>query len=760
MTDTTLRLGRIVILTLYLLLAIGYSVITPPFEASDELWHYPMVKVLADNGLAIPVQVPGVETAWRQEGSQPPLYYMAAALLTGWIDTGDMDAVRRQNPHADIGVVHPDGNINMMIHPPDGYPFPWQGTILALQIARLFSIVLGAGTVWVTFALARALFPDRPAIILAAGALTAFLPMFLFIAGSVNNDNLSTFIGNLLTLLVVRLLRAETRPSISAYVLLGVTAGAGMLAKFNIGFMLPLIALALLLISIRLRTLQPLLVGGLISGGLTIAIAAWWYVRNLTLYGDPTGLNVFLDIVGRRAIPANLAQIWAERGSFMAAFWGFFGGVNVPMPDAVYAIFDAIALVGVGGGVLYCIVRVSRARVTTDALRRALPYVFTLLWIGINLLSYARWTSETPASQGRLMFGALSAIMIWLAVGLAAWLPRRVTAIVLVVAGVWFAGVAVAAPFAIIRPAYTLPEQAFITPDAPVLAEFTAPDGGSIALLRAEGVTPAAAPDEYVFLDLTWRVDAPFSRNWSVFVHLVTEDNVIIAQRDIYPGAGRLALSDLSAGRAWDERLAVRVPGNAYAPQNARIDLGWYHLPTGERMAGGVESIYTVGETQIIPRPGMSDVPNPSSIVFGGLIEMVGYSLSDLSPRAGESTTLTLYWRALAPIERDYIVFAHIIDPTSLAIYAGSDAQPAGWTRPTSSWSPGEIVEDTHVLTLHPDTPPVPGIYELEIGLYLNPGDGTFPRLRVFTPDGGMANDYAYLSRVRVLPRAESEDVR
>ena len=86
-------------------------------EASDELWHYPMVKYLADHR-ALPVQEPGVETAWRQEGSQPPLYYALAAALTAWIDTSDLDEVRRLNPHADNGKITEDGNINLIVHAP------------------------------------------------------------------------------------------------------------------------------------------------------------------------------------------------------------------------------------------------------------------------------------------------------------------------------------------------------------------------------------------------------------------------------------------------------------------------------------------------------------------------------------------------------------------------------------------------------------------------------------------------------------------
>jgi len=751
----TLARWRTAIIAFYVVLATIYSLITPPFEASDELWHYPMVAYLADNGLALPPQTPGVASAWRQEGSQPPLYYMAAAILTAWIDTSDMDSIRRQNPHADIGVVHPDGNINMMIHPPDA--LPWRGTLLALVLARFLSIALGAATVWVTFTLARALFPDRPEVILGAAVLNACLPMFLFIAGSVNNDNLSTLIGNLLTLQVVRLLRVERPPRWTTYAVIGVTAGAGLLAKFNIGFMLPIVAVSLAIIAWRTRAWRPLIVGGAISGGLTIVIAGWWYLRNFQLYGDPTGLETFLDIVGRRAIPANLAQIWAERSSFMQAFWGFFGGVNLPLPAWVYAVFDGIALIGMAGGVVYFALKVARAPLSPDTIRRALPYAMTLAWIGINLLSYARWTSETPASQGRLMFGALSSILIWLVVGMTTWAPIRWRGALLTPVVGWFAGVALLAPFAVIAPAYALPEQLIPLDDATPIASFAAPDGGQLSLISAAVITDTASPDDYIFLDLTWRVDDVFARDWSLFVHLVTADDVIIGQRDIYPGAGKLATRDLPPGRAWHEQIAVRVPPNAYAPQSVTVAIGLYHLPTGERsiVNQAPATTFTIGDAQIAPRASTFDVPNPSSINFGGLIELVGYHLDDLSPRAGDSTALTLYWREIAPIDRDYIVFAHIVDPASMTLYAGSDAQPADWSRPTTTWTRGEIIEDKHVLTLDTETPVTPGIYELEIGLYLNPSDGTFPRLRVVTADGGMANDYAYLSRVRVLPRGQ-----
>jgi hypothetical protein len=127
-----------ILLIAYLLLASAYSIITPLFEASDELWHYPTVKYIADHGLQLPIQDPNVQTAWRQEGSQPPLHYMISAVLTFWIDTSDFEQVRNLNPHSDIGIIVPDGNANMAIHDPAVESFPRRGTVLAVNIVRLF----------------------------------------------------------------------------------------------------------------------------------------------------------------------------------------------------------------------------------------------------------------------------------------------------------------------------------------------------------------------------------------------------------------------------------------------------------------------------------------------------------------------------------------------------------------------------------------------------------------------------------------------
>ena len=190
------------ILLLFVVLGVTYALLTPAFEASDELWHYPMVRHLAD-GNSLPVQVfdPALAGPWKQEASQPPLYYYTAAALTFWIDTADMPEVRRENPHVDNGLITADGNINLVVHDPQAND--WQGTLLALRIVRLFSVLLGTITVYLTYRIAGAAAPGRPEIALGAAAINAFLPMFLFISGAVNNDNLAIMLSSLALLLMI-----------------------------------------------------------------------------------------------------------------------------------------------------------------------------------------------------------------------------------------------------------------------------------------------------------------------------------------------------------------------------------------------------------------------------------------------------------------------------------------------------------------------------------------------------------------------------
>ena len=73
----------------------------------------------------------------------------------------------------------------------------------------------------------------------------------------------------------------------------------------------------------------------------------------------------------------------------------------------------------------------------------------------------------------------------------------------------------------------------------------------------------------------------------------------------------------------------------------------------------------------------------------------------------------------------------HLLGPEG-GLWAQSDGEPAGWTRPTTGWAAGEVVLDARTLDLPHDAPP--GAYSLVAGLY-DPDTGE----RLTLPDGTTA---------------------
>ena len=367
------RLILRLILVLFAALATTYALVVPPFEASDELWHYPLVRHLAD-GNPLPVQVtdPAEAGPWKQQASQPPLYYYLGAAATFWIDTADMDTVRWLNPHVDNGVITSDGNVNLAIHDPALNP--WQGTLLAVTVVRLLSVLLGCAAVYLTYRLAQLIVPDRPELALGATAVLAFLPMFVFISGAVNSDNLIIPLAALACWLMIdAVVRPQPGRRIRRFLAIGVVSGLAALSKIP-GVALLALALGTAYIVAWIDGDRPLSPSGLLRSGRraallfisaalpAAAIAGWWYVRNVVLYGDWNGWSAFIAVLGQRAHPASLAQLWDERWGFMLSFWGLFGGVNVPLPTWIYHLLNGVLLAALPGGVLFAVQRLRAVR--------------------------------------------------------------------------------------------------------------------------------------------------------------------------------------------------------------------------------------------------------------------------------------------------------------------------------------------------------------------------------------------------------------
>ena len=797
------RAGVALVIGIFVLLAGLYSIVVPPFETPDEIWHYAFVQHLA-SGKGLPVSEPNSPALWRQQGVQAPGYYLAAAALTAAFDQDDFPAIYgRANPHAAIGQPDATANRNFLIHHADE-AWPWHGSILGLHITRFFSVLLAAVTLWATCRTLVLITDRRWALI--GTALVGFIPQFIFISAAASNDNAINALAALvlwrLVALVVAPPEAENqteslssrhpecsaidggptsqqshtlrsrstqgaqsgfwlgskypRRDLGAALALGCLLGLALLSKLSALGLVALTGLALLLSAWRARSWRTLIVSSLGVGLPALAIAGWWYGRNWALYRDPLAWNIWRANILLRLFPAGWRTVIAELGSLERSFWGLFGWLNVPYPAWVYGAFRVLAI-GLALGLLlhvarWLIVLARRNRPPFDW-RWAGGWLL-ILWLGLLAFSWVRFMRIAPAAQGRYFFPAAPSLALLLILALGGYrllrLPERaVVRLGWTIAAALFL-LSVMTPFWIIQPAYRPTAAAEVAGRPAVRAEL----GNQIAILGVSAEPAQLNPGETANVTVVWQALTPMRDDYSVFVHLVNEEGLTIAQADTMPGGGLLPTSQWTPGQTRAERYRVTIPPAAYTPDHGHWAVGLYDSKTGRRLPVSLDSAdptlaaqvddesLRFGAAEIASLPG--EVPNRIMADFADNVTLAGYNFGSRSIRAGEPFTVTLFWQARGPVTGDYTTFAHLLD-AGFGTFGGHDGVPQP---PTNAWQPGSIVTDTHAFPVSSDA--APGFYQVEVSLYTRPD---FDRLGLARAPGAEGADRLLLGPVRVIKK-------
>jgi 4-amino-4-deoxy-L-arabinose transferase-like glycosyltransferase len=686
-------------LVAFVLLGLLYAYAVPIWESPDEWNHFGMAHFInLTGGLAVQEVGKPNPYGYGQQGSQPPLYYIVAAALIAPFDRSDYDAVLLRNPHAIIGKPAETGNKNSMLHD-QLYPPPLHGTALAVYVVRLFSLALGAVTVAAVYASARLLAPERPGVALLAAGLTAFNPQFIFISASVNNDNLVTALSSVTVWQMLVMLRDgfSTRRSF----LLGMLIALASLSKLSGLILLPVVGLAALWVAYRRRDWRGLLIFSAAVGGIWAALAGWWYVRNIVLYGELFGTQRMLDIFGRRPPPPLQKMLTEEFEGLRISYWGLFGWFNVFTWPPFYRIMDALALVG-AVGVLALLWRSRR-----DA-EKLLRLGLLLLFLTLGAGSLIAWTMQTAASQGRLLFPFIVAGSGLLALGLS---TLRIPAPVIVAPlGVF----ALAVPFITLIPEYAPPAPLDALPPSatPVYTRF-----GDVELLGYETPLERYGPGDLVPVTLYWKPLRQSDLDYSMFIRLLNPADEIVAQVPSYPGYGSLRTTRWQPGVIYPDHYRVRLSQRLEGQYGLRLYTGWWKFPEGFSVdptdregqptspAIFPAGAFASGDDRAITVTKMVD-----PVDFGGVIRLVGYTLED--------NWLRLLWEATGSMAEDYTVLVQALSaPYQVAgqnvIVAQGDAPPR---LPTRYWRLGERFVTEHIIS--PKEGAEAGQYPLYVGWY------------------------------------------
>jgi hypothetical protein len=421
--------------------------------------------------------------------------------------------------------------------------------------------------------------------------------------------------------------------------------------------------------------------------------------------------------------------------------------LNVAFPVWVYRGFRWLE-VAIAIGWVGAVIRLWRQRRRPFPVGAATPL---LLWLVILAVSWLRFMRVAPAAQGRYFFPALATLALLLLAALGALPSRWRLPVGWAMAAVPIGLSLIAAPL-VIAPAYRPPSDAIevAAQAVPLRVDL---DGQ----MRIVGVMAEPAhlhPGDEARVGIVWQALTRPAADYSVFVHLVDEEGVIVAQVDTMPGGGLLPTSQWQPGQKRSEFYRVVIPATAYTPTRAYWLVGLYEYASGRRLPPlWVEQPRSSADMDLIANglafgnvmitPISDDRPNPVDIAFLDNISLVGYRYSHRQLRPGDRFVVELYWQARGPVTRDYTVFVHLLDEHERT-FGGEDRPPVP---PTRAWQPGAIVTVRHTLTVAADAPP--GLYQVEIGLY-TPED--LQRLPLREAPGAEGADRILFRHVRVVP--------
>lgn len=705
-----IRHARLPLTVAFVLLAIPYAVAAPIFEKNDESLHFAFARHLALGG-DLPIQRPGEDTAWRQIGSQPPLYYALASFPLRLFATSDFERERQPNQSPQYDPYAP-GNKNVLIITPEKRAFGWRNTTLAALALRLLGIAAGAVTVWMSWAIAETIAQRLPVAALAT-AITAFNPMLLSVSTAISNDGLVIALSSVALWLIAQCVMSGA--TWRRTVLIGVLIGLASLSKVSGAVLLPVAVLAALTDSIAWR--QRWLHAGAIIG-LWMLIAGWWFVRNQALYGDLTGTAAMAAIAGARQL--GLADVAGEFQGLRMSYLAMFGHFNIPASDVVYVLWDAL-LIACGLGLIVHVARGLRLGAHKS------PYWRALGLIGLHLLltlaALVRWTLMTTASEGRLLFPCIAGASLLMALGLNEWrdallrarLPTPISRLPMLLPIGAMAGLAAVAPFVYVLPAYAPPyvrdvPQGF-TPVRQTLSPWA-----EVVAYRMEPTE--VHPGEQVRLSVILRALKTPEFNHSLVANLYGRDNTPLARFDTFTGNGLLPSSQWRAGDMWQDTIAFKAPQDALAPAILRAQFNLYNAGSGEIAhsldANGQPGAPLYDGSTLLPMlpPDSALTPAIPEVAFGDVAVLESYAFGPVSPE-GE-LAVTLNWRSLKRTPGDYTIFLHVVDAAG-QIRAQADGPPLNGEYPTSRWGNAPFAE-TRRVRLPGDLPA--GRYRVLIGLY------------------------------------------
>lgn len=311
--------------------AAAFAVITPTFQGPDEVSQLSHAQYIATHGSPPkPVQPargqpiflpPDISAVWQgipwSVLGRPYWSRTLSAALDRRLDAGLADTAS-------------GGPTAVTSYPPLYFTLQagvwhagfWGDTLDRILLMRLFSALLAALTVAFTFLFVRELMPSAPWAWRVGALAVAFQPVFAFMGGAINNDNLVYALGTVVLWLLARAFRRGFDVRAGAWI--GVVLAAALLTKGSAYGLVPGVVVGLAVLVLRAgrgSRAAPLRGSALALGLPAAAYAAWLAFQALalgTVASTATGGLTSGAVDQSTSISGQLSYLWQY---FLPRLW-------------------------------------------------------------------------------------------------------------------------------------------------------------------------------------------------------------------------------------------------------------------------------------------------------------------------------------------------------------------------------------------------------------------------------------------------------
>jgi hypothetical protein len=460
--------------------------------------------------------------------------------------------------------------------------WPYYGWVLILHLGRWFSILCSAVVLGLVFLAAlefSAIANFEPGLALVSVAFLAFIPTFIFVGSTLNEDALVALLAALYFWMLLKIIK---RPyQLWPYWVIGLALGLSVTVKYTT-VILPLEVMLVLTVLGRRHgySWRWWLLRLLIVGSSAILASSWWFGWNFWYLNEVEELGLIAGLmrplftggtdvtlarlgnffsggqIGLAALPEDTSigtfPGWASK-TFLS-FWGVAVGNEFPLAPYAY--------LGVGlilGGAVLGLWRLWRMEPSSRLWLSLLLFHVAIFFVA-PLVRFGLSRRLGQTAQGRhILIPAATAIVILIIWGLARAVPQRWQSWVfsLIIAGLlgWTAvhfyrlDTFEAPPL----PLRTIPQAAEWLPN-PVNARF----GDSLDLVTYEA---QAHPETgRLNVNLAWRPSGYVNESYLLKVGLVNETGQVVSYWLGYNGQGRIPTLAWEPGDVIFDRLLLPLP--------------------------------------------------------------------------------------------------------------------------------------------------------------------------------------------------------